>query len=416
MPSYRADNPGVEFNFGDKIAPRVGFAYDVRGDSQWKVYGSWGVFYDLMKLTIGRVMFGGDNWVNYYYTLDTFDWPSISCGDGQPGSGCPGSFITQFDFRPVANNPTHDLVDPDLKAARSQEFTLGMDHELNRTMSVGVRYAHKWIDYAIEAVCNFTPSGEEDCGVNNPGFGSELGTYPLGRSNPAQPPAVRDYDGIEVRLRKRLANRWSADVSYLYSYLRGNWSGIASSDEAVGSLQPNSGRSFNLLYYSYDTQGNPTNGRLGHRSAAPVQGAGHLRLAVGHDGRRERARRERRAAVDDHEPEEHQLLPLRPRRSGPHADVLAGGSAAAAGFPPAGQHARDHRPQRHQPVRSEDGDGLSGTTPYRDGFNVADATFFGGFDPAAVAAAQNFRPDARFGMASGFQDPRVIRLQAKFSF
>lgn len=55
-------------------------------------------------------------------------------------------------------------------------------------------------------------------------------------------------------------------------------------------------------------------------------------------------------------------------------------------------------------------------TPYRDGFNVADATFFSGFDPAAVAAAQNFRPDARFGMASGFQDPRVIRVQAKFSF
>jgi hypothetical protein len=34
----------------------------------------------------------------------------------------------------------------------------------------------------------------------------------------------------------------------------------------------------------------------------------------------------------------------------------------------------------------------------------------------AVAAAQNFRPGARFGLASGFQDPRVIRLQAKFSF
>ena len=56
------------------------------------------------------------------------------------------------------------------------------------------------------------------------------------------------------------------------------------------------------------------------------------------------------------------------------------------------------------------------TTPYRDRFNVADATFFGGFDPVAVATSQNFRPDARFGMASGFQDPRVIRVQAKFSF
>ena len=60
-----------------------------------------------------------------------------------------------------------------------------------------------------------------------------------------------------------LSSRWSADVSYLYSYLRGNWSGLASSDEAVGGLQLNSGRAFNLLYYSYDAQGNPTYGRLG---------------------------------------------------------------------------------------------------------------------------------------------------------
>ena len=145
-----------------------------------KVYGSWGVFYDLMKLDgAAACMFGGDNWVNYYYTLDTFNWPSIIVRRRRNrAAAARATFITQFDFRPVANNPSHDLVDPNLKAARSQEFTLGMDHELNATMSIGVRYAHKWVDYAIEAVCNFTPTGEEDCGVNNPGYGSELGTYP----------------------------------------------------------------------------------------------------------------------------------------------------------------------------------------------------------------------------------------------
>ena len=337
VPSYRADNPGVHFGFGDKLSPRVGFAYDLNGDSQWKLYGSWGVFYDLMKLTVGRVMFGGDNWVNYYYTLDTFDWPSISCGDGRPGSGCPGTFITQFDFRPVANNPTHDLVDPNLKPARSQEFTLGLDHELNRTMSLGVRYAHKWVDYAIEAVCNFTPSGEEDCGVNNPGFGSELGTYPLGRNNPAQPAAVRDYDGIEIRLRKRLANRWSADVSYLFSALRGNWSGHCqlrrSRRQLAAELRPVVQSPLLLLRRAGQRHHRPAR----HRSAPPVQGAGHLRSAVGHPGRGQRDRRERRAEVDDHEPEEHQLLPVRPRRPRPHAGVLTGGPAGSAGVPLAAQ-------------------------------------------------------------------------------
>jgi hypothetical protein len=59
---------------------------------------------------------------------------------------------------------------------------------------------------------------------------------------------------------------------------------------------------------------------------------------------------------------------------------------------------------------------VRGTTPYRDGFNVSAATFFAGFDPVAVATAQNFRRDALFGMASGYQDFRVVRLPAKFTF
>jgi len=415
VPSYRPNNPGVHFNFGDKIAPRAGFAYDVKGNSQWKVYGSWGVFYDLMKLTIGRVMFGGDIWMNNYYALDTFDWPSISCGDGGPGSGCPGAFITQFDFRPVANNPSHDLVDPDLKPARSQELTFGVDHELTKTMSVGMRYAHKWVDYAIEAVCNFTPSGEEDCGVNNPGFGSELGTYPLGRTNPAQPAAVRDYDGLEFRLRKRLANRWSADVSYLYSNLRGNWSGIASSDEAVGSLQPNSGRSFNLLYYSYDTRGNVTVGPQGTDRPHQFKMQGTYDLPWG-------------TLVGVNAIVESGI---------PRSTVMTQKNIA---FFPYGRGDLGRTPTYSQvdllvqqefrmPRNLRMTVGVNAvnlfdqktitrynTTPFRDGFNVSDAAFFSGFDPVAVATASNFRRDARLGQASEFQDFRVIRLQAKFSF
>ena len=34
IPSYNPNAPGVNFGWGDKIAPRVGFAYDIKGDGK----------------------------------------------------------------------------------------------------------------------------------------------------------------------------------------------------------------------------------------------------------------------------------------------------------------------------------------------------------------------------------------------
>ena len=216
--------------------------------------------------------------------------------------------------------------------------------------------------------------------MNNPGFGSELGTYPLGRSNPAQPAAVRDYDGIEIRLRKRLANRWSADVSYLYSHLRGNWSGIASSDEAVGSLQPNSGRSFNLLYYSYDARGTsasvcsaPT-GRISSRRRAPTTSPGARRIGVN-------------ALVESGVPKSTIM-------SQKNINFFPYGRGNLGRVPTFSQVdlllQQEFRlphgmrvtigAERHQVFDQKTVTGYQ-TTPYRDQFNVSDATFFNGFDP-----------------------------------
>ena len=68
VPTYPtdADVPefGLEFGFGDKLAPRVGFAYDIKGDGKWKAFGSWGIFYDIFKLELPRGSFGGDKWLD----------------------------------------------------------------------------------------------------------------------------------------------------------------------------------------------------------------------------------------------------------------------------------------------------------------------------------------------------------------
>ena len=58
IPSYRPENPSLEFGIVDKIAPRVGFAYDLQGNGRWKAYGSWGMFYDISKLEMPRGSLG----------------------------------------------------------------------------------------------------------------------------------------------------------------------------------------------------------------------------------------------------------------------------------------------------------------------------------------------------------------------
>ena len=87
------------------------------------------MFYDIQKLEMPRGSWGADRWIDYHYTLDTFNWPSIDC-EGPLGTGCPGTFIEQADRRHVVERAGQRLVDPNLKPMRAQEFTLGLDHEL----------------------------------------------------------------------------------------------------------------------------------------------------------------------------------------------------------------------------------------------------------------------------------------------
>jgi hypothetical protein len=70
----------------------------------------------------------------------------------------------------------------------------------------------------------------------------------------------------------------------------------------------------------------------------------------------------------------------------------------------------------YEPVRPGHAQQLRRHTIPRQ-FHIPDQQFFSGWSPeAVVAATPNFRRDARYRMASGYQDRRSIRLQAKFSF
>jgi hypothetical protein len=254
----------IEFSFGQKLAPRLGFAYDVKGDGRTKVYGSWGIFYDIFKLELPRGSFGGDKWTEFYYTLDTPDWPTVNTAAACPPA-CSGTLLRVTDFRlPTYSVNAEDCLsqgctDPNLDPMKSQELSFGFEQQFAGQWAGAVRYIHKQIDKAIEDIGTITPDGNEAYVIGNPGFGPAT----IAHLDPTVelPKAVRDYDGVEFTIEKRLANNWSIRSSYLWSRLDGNYPGLSQTDEN-GRTSPNVGRLYDYPLMMFQDGGGPALGRL----------------------------------------------------------------------------------------------------------------------------------------------------------
>ena len=260
VPSYRANLNGIKFSFADKLAPRAGFAYDVTGNGKWKLYGSWGVFYDVMKLELPRGAFGGDHYVVDYYGLDNLDWNTFLVNGFKPGE-----FYESVDYRIPSNDPSHPeagSIDPDLKPFRQQELVFGLEHELSRKAAVSARYVHKQVDRAIEDVGHMDPGYGEIYVIGNPGEGTA--EYPESiecPTCPVMPKVKRNYDALELKFNRRFADNWMFNASYTLSRLYGNYPGLASSDE-IARVAPNVTRLFDSLVMAYDENGDVVMGRL----------------------------------------------------------------------------------------------------------------------------------------------------------
>ena len=418
IPSYRPENPGIHFDFLDKVAPRVGFAYDVKGDGKWKTYGSWGMFYDISKLEMPRGSFGADRSISYYWTLDTYDWPSLNC-TGLPNSGCRGTFIEQVDFRHVSNGVGSDqLVEPNLKPIRAQELTFGAEHQLGRTMSASMRYAHKWMDRTIEDVGIAVPGVGEVFYISNPGEGisenllRDRGGCP---TCPNQPKPKRVYDGLELRLMKRLSNNWFANVSYTFSRLYGNYSGLSSSDEN-GRNSPSVNRFFDGQYMSFDQTGKPLYGDLGTDRPHQVELQGGYQFKW---GTQVGAYYLLGAGLPQQQQVTIQAVPVfnLGRNSMGRTPTLSQLDLNLLQDIRLFGRTRVTLEANIENVFDQKTVTALTNTPYRDALPISPTQFFAGVDADAVAAATpTVRPNPLFGKASTFQGTREIRVAAKIRF
>jgi hypothetical protein len=228
VPSFREGVDAMKFGFGQKLAPRIGAAYDVRGDGRFKVYGSYGRYYDWTKYELSRGSYGGDIWQVYYRSLDTLDLGSLNLSN-MPGRDIwvvPG----QARDRRV---PNFDSTDPDINPMYQDSFSVGSEYQLKSNMVFGLHYVHNNLPRTIEDIGAVDAQGNETYIIGNPGEGLAqiqvpYTATPLGQPTPKP---KRQYDALEFTLTRRFSNNFFWNASYVWSRLYGNYAGIASSDE-----------------------------------------------------------------------------------------------------------------------------------------------------------------------------------------
>jgi hypothetical protein len=282
-----AQNP-VRFGLADTLAPRLGAVYDVFGNSSLKIFGSFGIYYDVMKMYMGQLTFGGSKRVEDYYALNNPDWRLIAASgviDDPASQSANGAniFGGSMDYLP----PSLNRVDPAIKPTSQREISFGAEKKLIEDLSLSVRFVNKHLIRTIEDVGVFTREGTtmfQDFWVTNPGFGvsrqisdggrledtftdpgpdNQFGTADDGLTYDLWPcaKATREYMGLNISLEKRFSHNWQGGFNYTLSRVYGNYSGLASSDEA-GRLGPSVEQDYDRWFMGYDGHGNVLNGAL----------------------------------------------------------------------------------------------------------------------------------------------------------
>jgi Carboxypeptidase regulatory-like domain/TonB dependent receptor len=309
LPAYDPKRfPSLNFGWGQKIAPRLGAAYDLLHNGKVKVYASYGKFFDIMKMNLARGSFGSDYWHECVYTLDFTDFTTITPTLAKLG-GCPasgpapgvtvGRFIENVDFRATKADPQDPAIDVNMNPMSQHEFVTGVDWAINPAWSLETRYSRKRLDNAIEDM-----SITDNLGfyIGNPGskFADVLhrnvvipdangNNYLLTPANggpfcaecPGVVPAIRRYDGVEFRLTHRGGSKWYGSASYTYSKLTGNYPGLTNSDPTDGGggrHNPNNTRLFDLPTMTYLPNGKIDDGPLSTDRPNTAKVYGYYRL------------------------------------------------------------------------------------------------------------------------------------------
>ena len=232
-------------------APRLGFSWNVHGDSTFKVFGNAGRYYIPVASNSNIRASSAEYSTETWYLLDGVN------ADGTPIIGdvviptSENGSLTPPDSRTIAAT--------NLKPMFQDEFILGMQHQLTENWQLGVRGImrevkagmddfcthngfNQWAadngydsDFALDgdgidmAGCYFANPGEDIELALDPDNDGDLETFTVPASYIGMPEYQRSYHALEIFWERARANNWYMQGSYTYAKSKGNVEGYVNS-------------------------------------------------------------------------------------------------------------------------------------------------------------------------------------------
>jgi hypothetical protein len=273
--SFPGTDPGVKFN---NFSPRVGFTYDIAGNGKTIARANYAMYYG----QVGTAGVSGQ--VNPVSRVSVrYPWIDLN-GDkfvqanevnlGTNGGKLPLNVVGNWD----PNNPTAvttaNTVDPNLRNDRTDEFILGVDHELGAGFAAGVNYIwRRYTDFqffdtigltsADYAAVQFTPPASA-CPASQsarcPTVTYFQPTFQVptitNETNFSSDQYNRTFNGLELTGRKRMSHHWLMNTSFAYNstIVNNGYSGYAG-NTALVQEDPTNLATRNGFQYDYATSG-----------------------------------------------------------------------------------------------------------------------------------------------------------------
>jgi hypothetical protein len=230
------------------FAPRIGFAFDLTGNHSTVLKGSYSQYYEGIFNDVYKLATSG-------YT-DRISWDMAGCPAYAP-SGPTADYSCPLSDRVEVNRLSQPVghMDPNINHPRVDEWSAGLEHQFGQNWKIaatGIYRENKnflgavlpdarWSQVSVTSTATPTVPDCPDCSplgattvpayrwdnrsdsrdnilVTNPeGFQyRDLNGNVLGTVN-----AYRKYQALMLNLSRRFANRWQAQVSYVYSKAEG---------------------------------------------------------------------------------------------------------------------------------------------------------------------------------------------------